>query len=248
MATSAKKLEELGRVRSRIESTTLDSLAESFAAHREFGVNYGYRDAADWWDTQVRSYPELFKADDAPVRPAWAASTVPTAPVVAFVAPSDKQLAFVQKLLSERDIVPAIPLAELNKREVSKLIDELLKLPKVARKPVAAPVELEDGMYLKDGEIFKVQHSRSSARQYAKQLRVVLEAEFDDEDDIVRPGEIVFDYIPGAIRKLTAADRMTLEQAEEFGALYGTCVRCGRTLTKEKSIARAMGPICAGKL
>jgi hypothetical protein len=183
------------------------------------------------------------------VRPAWVTSTVPAAPVApAFVPPSDKQIAFAQKLLNERDIVPAIPLAELNKREASKLIDDLLKLPKVSRTS-AAPVELEDGMYLKDGEIFKVQHAiHGSGNQYAKKLRVVEEPERDDEGDIVAPGKIVFDYAPGVVRKLTAADRMTLEQAEEFGALYGTCVRCGRTLTKEKSIARAMGPVCAGKL
>jgi hypothetical protein len=41
--------------------------------------------------------------------------------------------------------------------------------------------------------------------------------------------------------------RLTLDEAKEFGELYGVCVRCGRTLTLEQSIEEAMGRICASK-
>ncbi len=41
---------------------------------------------------------------------------------------------------------------------------------------------------------------------------------------------------------------MTLEQAQEFGKLYGVCCRCAADLTDEDSIARGMGPVCAGKM
>jgi len=41
--------------------------------------------------------------------------------------------------------------------------------------------------------------------------------------------------------------KMTLEEGKKYGAIYGVCVRCAATLTREESIERAMGPICAGK-
>lgn len=94
---------------------------------------------------------------------------------------------------------------------------------------------LEDGMYrTADGIIFKVKHSVGSGRQYAQKL-------VQDGNDWS------FEYAPGATRKLQPKERMTLEQAKEFGALYGTCCVCGRTLSNEDSIAAGIGPICAGK-
>jgi hypothetical protein len=124
-----------------------------------------------------------------------------------------------------------------------------------ATRPVHTPVT-EDGMYLTaDSEIFKVQWNRASGsghRLYAKQMvgygaagRVVqfTKANAEAQDGL----EIVFEYAPGAMRQLTAAEKMTIEDAKAFGALYGTCCVCGRTLTDEKSIAAGIGPVCAGK-
>jgi hypothetical protein len=56
-----------------------------------------------------------------------------------------------------------------------------------------------------------------------------------------------FVYAPGMMPLLSAKTKMTLEEAKAFGALYGTCCVCGRTLTDEKSIAAGIGPVCAGK-
>ena len=119
-------------------------------------------------------------------------------------------------------------------------------------------LELSDGMYrvpdegsvhYTGGTIFKIQHAiHGSGRQYAKKLVVLQEAMRDEEGDILEAGAIRFEYAPGAIFKIQPEWRMTMEQATAFGALYGTCVRCGKTLTKEKSINRAMGPVCAGKI
>jgi hypothetical protein len=99
------------------------------------------------------------------------------------------------------------------------------------------PREIEDGMYLMDGQVYKVQHAvHGSGKQYAKRLV---------PND---PGErAIFEYAPGIIRKIRPEHQMTMDQAKEWGALYGTCVRCGRTLTAEDSIERMMGPICATK-
>jgi hypothetical protein len=110
----------------------------------------------------------------------------------------------------------------------------------------------EDGMYCirvanqadgvrmdKTGQswrIFKVQRAvHGSGRLYAKELH-------PDAD-----GSWTFKYAPGALNLLAATDKMTREQAKKFGALYGTCVRCGRTLTREDSIDRMMGAVCSSK-
>lgn len=42
--------------------------------------------------------------------------------------------------------------------------------------------------------------------------------------------------------------RMTEEEFQQFGALYGVCVRCEQLLTRPESIAAGCGEICAGHL
>jgi|ADGO01.1.fsa_nt_gi hypothetical protein len=119
----------------------------------------------------------------------------------------------------------------------SRWIDRLIAKVRELRK--ARPVvEIEDGMYILDGVIYKVQHAvHGSGSQYAK--RLVAGA----------PGErATFVYAPGVVRKLRPEHRMTMDQAREFGALYGTCCQCGRVLTNEDSIEAGIGPICASKL
>lgn len=93
-----------------------------------------------------------------------------------------------------------------------------------------------EGMYkLEDGTIVKVQRAvHGSGHLYAKKLETVNNS-----------GRFVF--APGLLSALTPDDQMSLEDAKEFGHLYGFCVRCGRTLTDEDSIAAGIGPICAGK-
>jgi len=56
-----------------------------------------------------------------------------------------------------------------------------------------------------------------------------------------------FNYAPGAIRRIRVSDRMTLEQAKEYGIRTHTCGCCGRTLTNPDSIEMGIGPICASK-
>lgn len=113
-------------------------------------------------------------------------------------------------------------------------------LQRAAAPAPAVKAPLTDGMYrLADGTIYKVQVAvHGSGNLYAK--RLVLDAS-------VTPAHVSFEYEQGAMRKLTIADKMTLEQAKEFGALYGTCCMCGRTLTDERSIANGIGPICEGR-
>lgn len=100
----------------------------------------------------------------------------------------------------------------------------------------------EEGMYRKDGVIYKVQIAvHGSRKPYAKAL-----VPHDTVAGQPRP-PWHFQYTPGAVRELGPEHKLTLEQAKEFGALYGTCCVCGKTLTDEKSIAAGIGPVCARK-
>lgn len=133
----------------------------------------------------------------------------------------------------------------LTKAGASKLIDLLQTMPEHNRPTMPrgnahyAPVE--DGFYtLIDPEtngdtdrVIKVQTSPNSGRQYAKELDV------NTSEWNYRPGLIKFVRDEGVA--------LTLDKAKELGQLYGVCVRCGRTLTDENSIAAGIGPICAGK-
>lgn len=140
--------------------------------------------------------------------------------------------------------------APLTVKGASNLITWLQSLPvkseaakeagSVAAKHAAAkaePVELEDGMYMVDGTVYKVQHAvHGSGNQYAKQAFVT-----DNGDGTFA---VSFDYARGAIAKIRPEHKMSYEQAKEFGALYGTCCCCGRTLSNELSIALGIGPVC----
>lgn len=103
--------------------------------------------------------------------------------------------------------------------------------PAPARK-VPAP----EGMHAYGGMIWKVQAAvNGSGRVYAKALE-------EDGD-----GGWTFTYVPGAVRNLSERTLLSLDEAKKFGALYGTCCVCARTLTNEESIAAGIGPICAEK-
>lgn len=122
------------------------------------------------------------------------------------------------------------------KEAASKVIDVLKAAPYPSRaaKPSETPSEAPEGMHRVDGVIYKVQRSPESGRVYAKQL---MGAGQNWE----------FMYAQGAIRRLSESTLMSLEEAKEFGHLYGVCCVCGRTLTNEQSIAEGIGPVCSGR-
>lgn len=156
-------------------------------------------------------------------------------------AASEAQMSFLRTLCEEQgQEVPENP----TKAEASARISELLENRKggQVRTPAKTSGVTEDGMYqTADGSVYKVQIAKQgSGRLYAKKL-----TEYKREDGT---SEWSFEYAAGAIHRLKAADKMTLEQAQEFGKLYGVCCRCAADLTDEDSIARGMGPICAGKM
>lgn len=54
-----------------------------------------------------------------------------------------------------------------------------------------------------------------------------------------------WEFTAGLLRLLTADQRITAEQAKQFGVLYSRCVYCSRKLTDDRSIAAGYGPVCA---
>lgn len=123
-------------------------------------------------------------------------------------------------------------LASQSKRDISITIDKLKKLPD---RPIEVKVaaELEAGIYLLNDTVYKVQRAvHGSGRMYAKML--------DKETGR-------FEYASGAVKSIKPEHKMTLDQAKEYGAIYGVCCACGRTLTDENSIEQGIGPVCIKK-
>lgn len=147
------------------------------------------------------------------------------------VPASAKQIAFIQSLVAERAVV-GVEFHNFNMSQASEFITELLAMPK-AGKAAGRPAVSEAGMYQSaDGAIYRVQAARTTGNLYAKRLNLA--------------GG--FDYEQGAIRKLSAADKMSLAQAKAFGVESGICCVCGAFLTDPKSVAEGIGPVCAGRV
>lgn len=148
---------------------------------------------------------------------------------------SAKQIAYIRNLVEEKYEADAqapylefLDTARISTVRASEIITHLKSLPNVA-------ADMEVGMYRVEGQVYKVQMSQGyygePGRLYAKLLT-----------------ENGFEMAPGAIRKIRASHRMTLEEAKEYGRIYNVCCVCGRILTDEKSMAEGIGPKCAGKV
>lgn len=98
---------------------------------------------------------------------------------------------------------------------------------KVALNPVT-----EEGVYLRDGEFFRVVRTKDGERLYAKRAL--------DEGG--------WDYEKGAIYTLHAEDRATLAEVAAHGQLTGTCMVCARRLTNPVSVEAGIGPVCGGRI
>lgn len=180
---------------------------------------------------------------------------------------TDKQIGFIKLLGKKRDIsnLDALVLnvdkveydahrlythialegGVTTKQVARALIDMLLGLP---WKPKTDEKQLEAGMYKVDGSIYKVQKAvHGSGNMYAKKL-VYFDPNGHEAKVAGDGGGWFFEYAKGAMRFIKPEHKMTLEQAKEFGTLYGTCCACGRTLTNEASIEAGIGSKCAAKM
>lgn len=148
---------------------------------------------------------------------------------------SEAQMRYIDKLFDQR-VVPDELLTykgvSMTGGGASWLIDQLTACAwKPRENEPARPTAkvTAEGVYFKDGEVFKVKQSYAG-RFYASRLRGT-----------------TWDYDPKAVFDLTDDHLLTLEQAKEYGVRVGVCAMCGRTLTDPKSIAFGLGTHCIKK-
>jgi len=147
---------------------------------------------------------------------------------------ADRRFGTKYMRLSERQVeVILAGKARDAEREVER---EIAQAEAYERSRTQTQVRATEGWYSVEGTVYKVQKAvHGSGHLYAKRL-------------IVNDGTGVWEYAPGMVNRLTEAQRLTVEEAERFGRLYGICGVCGAQLTDETSISRGIGPVCAGRL
>jgi hypothetical protein len=180
------------------------------------------------------------------------------------------QRKFVLSLLQDREvddadtILKACRISEdpeefgMSRRDASAVIDRLKAAPRAT--PIAdavqtyftderiaeleatqAPVPPEPGVFKVGDEIFIVKLNQAKTNVYAKRLVETSSDRLTEGDDLVR---IDFEYAPGAVYRITEADRMSLDEAKSLMIRYGRCIACGRFLKVAQSVERGIGPVC----
>lgn len=139
---------------------------------------------------------------------------------------------------------------------VSKAIDKLKAMPD-REGDGATKEEPPEGFHLLDDQIYSVKRAvHGSGMLVGRRLQTenaeAVKAAWKEWDDGGRHGrqpKLDWDYVgrKGAFWKLSEATLLTKEQLQAMGHLYGICCRCGACLTKQESIDRGMGPVCASK-
>lgn len=101
------------------------------------------------------------------------------------------------------------------------------------------------GIYRTNGTVYVVKPNKQGTRQYAKRLVEIGGQRVTDAGTFVN---IDFVYEAGAIYRIAASDRLPADEAAELSVRYGRCLMCGRPLKAATSVARAIGPVCWGKI
>lgn len=155
---------------------------------------------------------------------------------------STGQIRFIRSLMQQRELtIEQRETAEeqlangLAMDRASAWIERLQELPEVK------PASLTAGVYETGEGVFVVKPNRAKTRMYAKRLIEIGGQRLTEAGTVV---EIEFEYAPGAIYRLTEADRMPLEKAKELTIRYGRCIVCGRRLKAAQSVERGIGPVC----
>jgi Family of unknown function (DUF6011) len=149
-----------------------------------------------------------------------------------------------------------------NCTQLHESVEEVRACYEAAGKPVirrnqfagpAAPAELLAGVYKHDGTLWMVKRAvHGSGRMYASLINpncanCGTHAKDHKAQDVCDELSIKFEMVRGAIKHLRASERLTLEQAAHYGAIYGFCTNCGHTLTDPDSIRFGMGSTCRAR-
>jgi hypothetical protein len=115
------------------------------------------------------------------------------------------------------------------------------RVAKRAAQSQSKQVTVTMGVFKKDGRIYVVKPNKDKTRVYAKEI-VESPARMTESGAVVDFEAV---YRPGVIFSLTEADRMDLADAKDFLTKFSKCIVCGRHLKAAKSVAGAIGPVCA---
>lgn len=165
-----------------------------------------------------------------------------------FAPATERQMAFIADLHNAIDpdnaaeALLAIEQCDgpMSKADASRMIERLIgerdrtrAAVKAERQTAPVQADISEGFYRSaDGNIFQVVQARHGSHFLAKIL---------DRDT----GK--FEYAGAAKRFVKADQRMTLEEAQEYGKQTGRCMVCGRLLQRKESIEAGIGPICASR-
>lgn len=83
-------------------------------------------------------------------------------------------------------------------------------------------------------DVFRVRKARTSDRLYGEKV-----CPYPD-------GTVAFAYNGKAMSFLRSSDKLTWQEARDFGCAYGACIACGRTLSDARSLVQGYGNTCAG--
>jgi hypothetical protein len=157
---------------------------------------------------------------------------------------SEKQIAFIRNLAEqkygsekgtefcEKLFTPDAP--PLQKRDASAVIDTLMSLPRyMSTEEKERRAAITEGFYRVGDDFIRVKVSRSSGNPYG----MLLNRETHK-----------FEYAPGVLKGVSPDNRLTLEDAAAYGINSGYCLICSKELTKEESVKRGIGPVCAKRL
>lgn len=186
-------------------------------------------------------------------------TTRPAPKAVEVVAPTDRQMAYIRTLLSERAGVPEAEAMRVamnalreagtfGKREASKAIDGLLQMPKAAK---AAPATTTTKPQVADLPEVPAGHYAIEVEGVVKFYKVDTPTEGKWAGWTFVKVQASDDYFPikgEARRPILEAIALDPQAATaRYGHELGICGVCSRTLTDEESRARGIGPVCAQK-
>lgn len=107
----------------------------------------------------------------------------------------------------------------------------------------APQAPLAVGVYVTDdGSIVKVRENKAQTNLYTSRWTSISGERLTLAGEHVS-GEWV--YAPELKRTLRADQRMTIDQAKNFGIVFAQCAKCGRHLKDADSVEAGIGPVCA---
>ena len=152
---------------------------------------------------------------------------------------SDKQRSFLTSLMADTNLAESD--INSNYSTISEAISALIEIKRSMPKKA---VMLTEGMYKKDGELYKVATTRTSGQLVGYKWNLFATPEPTKRG--LKYGE--FEYLGKAIlNKLSPNDKLSIEEAKAIGVEFHYCCVCGIELTNQDSIDAGIGPICASK-